>query len=241
LLALGLCAFTGLTAREGRAGTLTITISWGTHTVTVTPGSALALPGSSNSNLTVNTDQLNNTELIPGGSAYTFSSLGANTVGANKSVYPVSGTLTEGGTAAITQAGNFTITIDVGISGYSAPLGTDTVTTGAHALYNSATVGDTTVASSSLNGATVGGPAPLVNTNPTVSEPTYGNSVVMTVGNGYSLDAESVITMHSGTNNFGTTIAVSGIPEPASVILMLTGMPLPLVVLGLLRRRRAAA
>jgi hypothetical protein len=31
------------------------------------------------------------------------------------------------------------------------------------------------------------------------------------------------------------------IPEPASLILMLTGMPLPLVVMGLIRRRRAAA
>jgi hypothetical protein len=33
----------------------------------------------------------------------------------------------------------------------------------------------------------------------------------------------------------------TSIPEPASLVMMLTGMPLPLVVLGLLRRRRAAA
>jgi hypothetical protein len=37
-----------------------------------------------------------------------------------------------------------------------------------------------------------------------------------------------------------STKFVSAIPEPASLVMMLTGMPLPLVVLGLLRRRRAA-
>jgi hypothetical protein len=39
------------------------------------------------------------------------------------------------------------------------------------------------------------------------------------------------------TSEFHST----AVPEPASVVLMLTGMPLPLVVLGMLRRRRAAA
>lgn len=38
-----------------------------------------------------------------------------------------------------------------------------------------------------------------------------------------------------------TTISVSSIPEPASVVMMLTGMPVPLIVLGMLRRRRKAA
>lgn len=39
--------------------------------------------------------------------------------------------------------------------------------------------------------------------------------------------------------NSSTTLA--SVPEPASVVVLLTGMPLPLVVVGLLRRRRRAA
>jgi hypothetical protein len=45
------------------------------------------------------------------------------------------------------------------------------------------------------------------------------------------------------TNGFSqsATIVAATIPEPASLVTMLTGIPLPLAVLGLLRRRRAAA
>jgi hypothetical protein len=34
---------------------------------------------------------------------------------------------------------------------------------------------------------------------------------------------------------------LASVPEPASVVMFLTGMPLPLVVVGLLRRRRRVA
>jgi len=43
-------------------------------------------------------------------------------------------------------------------------------------------------------------------------------------------------------DSFGVTATVSAaVPEPASLITMLTAFPLPLVVVGLLRRRRAVA
>jgi hypothetical protein len=38
-----------------------------------------------------------------------------------------------------------------------------------------------------------------------------------------------------------TPIMAPAVPEPVNRIMMLTGMPLPLVVMGLLRRRCAAA
>jgi len=43
-------------------------------------------------------------------------------------------------------------------------------------------------------------------------------------------------------DSFGVTATVTAnvIPEPASIVMFLTGMPLPLVVVGLLRRRRRA-
>jgi hypothetical protein len=42
------------------------------------------------------------------------------------------------------------------------------------------------------------------------------------------------------TDQFAVAATLSAVPEPASLILMLTGLPLPLVVVGLLRRRAAA-
>jgi len=41
-------------------------------------------------------------------------------------------------------------------------------------------------------------------------------------------------------DSFGVTATISTVPEPASLVTMLMGIPLPLVVLGLLRRRRLA-
>jgi hypothetical protein len=38
-----------------------------------------------------------------------------------------------------------------------------------------------------------------------------------------------------------SAVVTAAIPEPASMVMFLTGMPLPLVVVGLLRRRRPVA
>jgi len=78
------------------------------------------------------------------------------------------------------------------------------------------------------------------------------NSVLISPYNpaaGYAITSKLVITMtgngsasNNSTDVFSntTTLTASSIPEPASMVLFLTGMPLPLVVLGLLRRRRRA-
>jgi len=67
----------------------------------------------------------------------------------------------------------------------------------------------------------------------------------------YTLVSQSIISLSPGTgataNNpaslgFSNKVLVTAaVPEPASIVMMLTGMPLPLVVMGLLRRRRRAA
>ena len=53
----------------------------------------------------------------------------------------------------------------------------------------------------------------------------------------------ATINLTAGSNQFSVAARfnANAVPEPASIIMMLTGMPLPLVVMGLLRRRRAAA
>ena len=56
------------------------------------------------------------------------------------------------------------------------------------------------------------------------------------------------ISLASGTSsvpvkdgfNTQATVTATTIPEPASMVMFMTGMPLPLVLVGLLRRRRLA-
>src|SRR5262249_51216615 len=72
------------------------------------------------------------------------------------------------------------------------------------------------------------------------------NLVVGPIASGFSLDNSATLTMTGSTPGPGTTdqfavaATLPAAPEPASLILMLTGLPLPLVVVGLLRRRAAA-
>jgi hypothetical protein len=72
-----------------------------------------------------------------------------------------------------------------------------------------------------------------------------GSALIAPVSTLYTLT--NVITFGlslAGTNDivdsFGVTATISTVPEPASLVTMLMGIPLPLVVLGLLRRRRLA-
>lgn len=64
----------------------------------------------------------------------------------------------------------------------------------------------------------------------------------------YSLGNMMTISLASGTSsvpvkdgfNTQATVTATTIPEPASMVMFMTGMPLPLVLVGLLRRRRRA-
>jgi hypothetical protein len=44
-----------------------------------------------------------------------------------------------------------------------------------------------------------------------------------------------------GVAGYTGQTTVTGIPEPASIVMMLTGIPVPLIVLGILRRKAKAA
>jgi hypothetical protein len=63
----------------------------------------------------------------------------------------------------------------------------------------------------------------------------------------YSLTNQVVITITGNSadpnakNVFGSALTLTAVPEPASLVVCLTGMPVPLVLVGLLRRRRRRA
>jgi len=67
-------------------------------------------------------------------------------------------------------------------------------------------------------------------------------STLYTLKNVITFGLAHITTGNDIVDSFGVTATISAatVPEPASLVTMLTGIPLPLVVLGLLRRRRLA-
>ncbi len=66
---------------------------------------------------------------------------------------------------------------------------------------------------------------------------------VGTVPSGYELSNHFLISLAKGPNTTlgGTgTATLTAVPEPASLVMLVTALPMPLVLMGLLRRRKAA-
>jgi hypothetical protein len=243
LLGLGLMALIGLSAREARAGNLTMVISWGTHTLTIDQTSPLANADSTANFLDINTGAVN-AQLLAGGSALTLSGLTAlsNNPGEPN---PVGGTLSEQGTAALTGTGTTSITIATFQTAFTIPPGpSGTLSSSSTANYTNATPGNSTVANSSYN-TTILTPSLTYTytgaTNPQAFASNNSINVAATTAS-YQLDNSATINLTAGTNRFSVAARFNAIPEPAGLIMMVTGMSLPLVLgMGLLRRRRAAA
>jgi len=246
-LALGLAALLGLTPPAAYAGNLTMTVTVGASSVTFDfTNATLAAAGSNANTLVVNVDALRSTFLQPNGSAYTFADLGAASNNPGQPS-PTGGTLSETGTAILNGTGsNNVITVAVSQTAFTVPLGPGSLGFASGALFTNATTGNTEVTSSSFN---AGSTPPVTLTYDGLRNPEQlsnnGSQGGLTAVGSYSLDNSATITLtgNSTTKDQFTVSAVfnAAVPEPASLVLMVTGMPLPLVVMGLLRRRRAAA
>jgi len=174
-------------------------------------------------------------------------------------------TMSISGTAAVvgTSTDKFLVTITTSQTDFTSPTGP----VGMLANSESSTITNTTGAAGDMqsvkswynpaNTIAAAGPAtplgsyplPVTGTTPlSLSSPTFtaGVSVAPTP---YALVNQVMIQITGGGSTpnakdvFGsaTTLTAGGVPEPASIVMFLTGMPLPLVVVGLLRRRRRAA
>jgi hypothetical protein len=245
-LVLGLAALVGVRAPEARAAGISMTIAWDATSIdfnSVTP-SIFVLPGSDNKTLLVDLGAVNGALV---GSAINFSALGAtsNNPG-DPTTSPPSATLDETATGfVIAGPGTRVITVTTNQDSFSIPSGLpgklESLQT---SIFTNANPGNTAATSSSYN---------LTDT-PTLTSITTGtdnfspkNSVnIPLIAASYSLDNTATLDLTGapvgGKLQAGVSAKLTGaIPEPASLVMMLTGMPLPLVVLGLLRRRRAAA
>jgi hypothetical protein len=237
ILGLGLAALIGLSAPEARAATLTMNIIYAGSTFSFTGTADSVNPALA----TINSDLA--------GSGYSFSGLGGSS---NNSFTTTSAFVSQAYDLSFTPGGaGGALQIQTTESGFTAPAASisNTLTasqgatfTSATTISNSANVGlfaDGGGPFSASPGTLFGTTSQAQSSNATTGIPTYSIPFALTSTATINLNAASGAPLG---NLVGTsTVTITAIPEPASVILMLTGMPLPLVLLGLLRRRRAAA
>lgn len=259
-LSLALTALMGLTAREAKAELISMTLIVGTGGgavtipvdpfATVTPTSyTVGAAGLTALNLALNAagSQYNfgtaagTTTDLGGSSNFPGSSLGQLTVTGE---IHSTGTGTTAPLTLIELEGGFTS--PTGASGVlmssSAGNFTNQSSGGGHAshsLFNAITTPTYTVLSTGTS------PNPGVNTGPVAVgvapvSTLYTLTNIMTWGIGPpGLTKSTTSDISDGFSQ--SAVITAAVPEPASLVTMLMGVPFPLVVLGLLRRRRAAA
>jgi hypothetical protein len=268
LSSLALSAVVGLMASECRAETISMTVSvTGAAAPLVLDGLAGVTPGATSYNVSGNAGPGNypgtgaftaiNAYLAANGSIYQLTSLSGNS---NFPGSPLPANLTVTGEihAVATGGTNAGLTLIESEHGFTNP------SAGTPATLTSSSSGNFTNANPGTGheaNSTIGGP-------PTTSTPSYtvlstSTAVNPGVNTGpRSAAVASTPTLYTLTNiitwgvsapalnkppagapdvidQFGVTAQVNAVPEPASVVVFLTGMPLPLaVVFGLMRRRR---
>lgn len=182
-----------------------------------------------------------NSALVSAGSAYQFSALGGSS---NWSGASTGGTLTLSGGISIAAGtvGNTSLSITETESGFINPSGpSGTLLSSSTGNFNDAGPGNSHTANSSFNGITT--PSYLVASKITGPDPEGGSAsaAITSFSTPYTLTNSisfSLTPSSSGpSDSFGVTAKATAIPEPASVVTMLIGLPLPLVGLAWLRRR----
>lgn len=250
VLSLALVVLVGLVGSQARAETISMTISG--------PGGVILvdtfLTGGSDSqhygNVLLNGAGSLNAALAAAGYAYQFTALGG---GSNWSGDPSQGNLTLSGGVVIPKgAGGFTtMTITETEDNFTDPHGpTGTLKSSSTGNFTNQVAGAGHDASSAFNAtstptysvlATTAGGAP--GPDPEGNSASVGVAPVPTL---YTLTNTITFSLTpSGTadvsDSFGVTATItSAVPEPASLIMVLSGMPVPLMLIHLMRRRAAA-
>jgi hypothetical protein len=247
-LGLALSALLGLSASQANAETIDITVQVGAGPVV----DLAIFGGVGSANGYVMNDAAVfalNSFLTTSSSQYLFGT-GATTLG-GISNFPGSssaGALELTGTILSVRSGTAALTLRETESGFTAPTGpSGTLFSSSTGDFANAAAGTGHTASSSFNGTST--PTYSVLSTTTNPNPAGGmaNIPVSPVPTLYTLTNSITFNLKAGTtanpivDGFAVVAVVTAIPEPASLVMMLTGIPLPIVVIGLLRRRRASA
>lgn len=246
-LGLALSALMSLSASQAQAETISMAIS-------VTGGASLDIdiilaPGAATAtSYTVDTTALAtiNAFLAGQGSEYQVATLGGNS---NFPGDTTGGQLTVTGAVKSVGTGNAGLTITETETAFTSPTGpTGTLFSSSSATFNGQPAGGGHTASSSFNGTSTSTYS-VLSSGTTPNSPGMSTSTpIAPVPTLYTLGNTITFGLAPGTagnpivDSFGVTatITAAAVPEPASLVMMLTGIPLPIVVIGLLRRRRAA-
>jgi hypothetical protein len=239
-----------LTAIEARAGSLEILVTEsGGPTIPILDGGAFDLDGATVGVITVNTTLLNgllvNYQFLSSGLGATSNSPGTSAVG----------TLTQGGTVQLLLGGTGSITIVATDVDYSLPpAGPGILHSSASNTYTNSDPGNSQGFTSWYNPsnglAATDVPSPTLTFLSTGAMPNSHSAdaptTPITLVNPYGLTNSTTITLTGGTTNnlsqagwnASTSVTASPIPEPASMALLLTALPVTLF--GAMRRRKAA-
>jgi hypothetical protein len=229
-------ALSGFMANRAEAGSITLSLDLGgtvlVSEVSTSPDQTVVFTASDITSA--------NADLAAAGSAYRISGLSAN----SNFTGGATGFLQITGQVAIGVAGNtsLALSLDATQSGFLAPTGPNgTATTSSSADYAGGATGSSTY-TGDFQGTTLSPPIVLTGTGSSTTTPVS----IGAVPSGYSLSSHYILNLGDvHTASVGvtgtTTVMAATIPEPASIVMLLTGLPMPLVFMGLLRRRKAKA
>jgi hypothetical protein len=236
LMSLTLSAVIGLMGSQAHAGSITLSVDLN--------GVVIFTATSASPDQSVEASLIGvNTALGANGSAYRFTTLGAQSnytgdgFGSLETSFQLN-TSGAGTTAAV-------LSIDTTQSGFVAP-------TGANGMALSQAGGSYINANGSLSYTSdfQGANSPTL-VFPVSATGSYSGDIatipIGTVPSGFELSNHFLISLAKGTSSFlggtgGVVITAGSVPEPSSIVSMLAGLSLPLFsVVRLIRRRRSAA
>lgn len=251
--------FASIGASEAKAGpayAIDITIVDNTHPSTTT----FAIPWSSANN----TANPSNPNLISVSAAFSTAGTGVALTGLQAITQSTAASTSLGisGTATVqdSSSDSYTITIQTINNGYTQPVGpVGVISQSESGTYTFTNPGNTQTFQSWYNAnnappGTTGNPTPgqqLINiptagaTTQSASQNNPGSLAFTPYVTPYGITSNLVLNITgNGTPNnsiaqFQGSTVITAVPEPASLVMFLTGMPMPLVVLGMLRRRKA--
>jgi hypothetical protein len=237
----------GLMANEARAGVISMSIDLG--------GGPVSIDGFATVQ-TANVYGLDivglNAALAAAGSAYQFASLGGDSNQGLPSNATEADLNMHGGLFHQDGVGgsNFFLKLFITQDGWAAPTGSGTLASSSTGNFNNQTAGGGHEATSEYNPAVPGpvaGPYSVLSTttdpnpqggmasvavSPVVALFTLQNTIT------FALTPNGTLTVSDGFS-VETKLTAAAVPEPASVVMMVTALPLPLLFMGMLRRRSA--
>jgi len=234
---------------EARAGSLTVTLTWGTasnDTLSITPDSLyFAQSGSTNDDLTLNTSYLN-AYLLANGSALQFSSGSSFTSNYSTATQTSGAELIQSASVYIASGvtGSTDMTIDVTLTDWTAPSGSTGLLSSSVSAFFEDTGASDSLTFSSFYSPPDPGTIPIILT-PSVSSGSTSVSVTPTITpftltNSIQLSLTNTgIPSESLGYNASTTVSVTplsgAVPEPSTLLLLVQGAA---ALLGLAWRGR---